>query len=67
MFKVGTRVRITKNVYLEHPSRMKGGTGTVVKVGDIFYWVAVDDDPEMDSDDVYVPVWCFSARELEAI
>lgn len=63
MFKKGDRVRITSSIYSGHPSRMKGGTGTVVEAaeasGRALVTVAVDGDPDESE------TWEFFDHELE--
>lgn len=60
IFKKGDRVEILSSVYQEHPSRMAGGTGTVVEVDDDFIMVCVDGCPTTDTFDA----WTFYDNEL---
>lgn len=63
---VGDRVRIVKSYYAGDPSRMAGGTGTVVKTYDNDYGVnvRVDNDPGDYDEDME---WTFPVEFLEKI
>lgn len=60
---IGTRVRLIRSDYTEHPSRMAGGLGTVIDFYDYYtYSIAVDNDPNRDKDQT--PLWTFLRNEL---
>lgn len=58
-FKEGDRVEFIKSDYTGHPSRMVGGTGTVMFVGDTNE-VRVDGGPTLDT-------WGFDDYELKLL
>jgi len=65
--QIGDRVRITRNVYTNHPSRRKDGIGTVIKSYKCktvtLYGVLVDNPPPEDVGEE----WIYQANELERI
>lgn len=65
-FRIGDRVLIVKSYFKEDPSRMAGGTGTVVKTYDNDYGVdlRVDNDPGDYGEDMR---WTFPVDYLEKI
>ena len=60
--KVGDRVRIVNSRFVEHPSRMAGGTGTVERVTYELFHVRVDNDPHL-----YDGTWSFYQSDLEPL
>lgn len=68
-FKEGDRVLITSSAYLNHPSRMRGGKGTILKIhtfiNSCVYTVDVDGDPsDWRGSEGYG--WTFTENELAA-
>lgn len=63
-FQIGDRVRIVKSYFTEDPSRMAGGTGTVVKADNFGADLRVDNDPGDYGEDMK---WTFPVEHLEKI